>query len=429
MKKQKVLSLILAAALCVGTPASAMAAEFSSGSENDAVQVATEETTEATTENAFTDSTDGEGNAKVTEEAVDVTDFAPEAEYGEDDATLNAEAGSDIDNATSISLNTKYTGALSDNNDADFYKITLNEAGLFNIKGIFRTSHVRWTIYDDFGSELSSNGDHRDNLSQRGTFDNSWYLTKGTYYVSIARDGYGTTGAYSFTLTHKSANESFVEDQGGSNNNSDDANQIALNKTYKGQLALNDHVDWYKFNVPKTETVKVMARTQNSTAYWAIYQEVDGIMTKIYEGSGQFSLDFDKNLDAGNYYLTVWHYNNEITYQFKLQTHTHSWKNEITKATLTENGTIIPRCACGETGTIKTIYCPKTIRLSKTKYKYNGYAQKPTVKVIGSDGKVISPSYYKVTYSRGLTAKGKYTVKITFKGRYSGSVKKYFKIV
>ena len=51
MKKQKVLSLILAAALCVGTPASAMAAEFSSGSENDAVQVATEETTEATTEN------------------------------------------------------------------------------------------------------------------------------------------------------------------------------------------------------------------------------------------------------------------------------------------------------------------------------------------------------------------------------------------
>lgn len=76
MKKQKVLSLILTAALCVSTPASAMAAEFSSGSENDAVQVATEETTEATTENAFTDSTDGEENAKVTEEAVDVTDFA-----------------------------------------------------------------------------------------------------------------------------------------------------------------------------------------------------------------------------------------------------------------------------------------------------------------------------------------------------------------
>lgn len=160
---------------------------------------------------------------------------------------------------------------------------------------------------------------------------------------------------------------------------------------------------------------------------WKIYEEADGIMTSVWDRNS-YSLESDIDLNAGDYYLVVYK-GDSANYQFKLQTHTHSWKNEITKATLTENGTIIPRCACGETGTIKTIYCPKTIRLSKTKYKYNGYAQKPTVKVIGSDGKVISPSYYKVTYSRGLTAKGKYTVKITFKGRYSGSVKKYFKIV
>ena len=419
MKKQKVLSLILTAALCVSTPASAMAAEFSSGSENDAVQVATE----VATEDAFTDSTD---TTEETTENAEVTEFAPEVEDGEEDATLNAEAGSDIDDATSISLNTKYTGALSDNNDADFYKITLNEAGLFNIKGIFRTSHVRWRIYDDFGSRLDYETDSIDNLSQRGTFDNFWYLTKGTYYVSIDRYGYGTTGAYTFTLTHKSANESLVEDQGGSNNNSDDANQIALNKTYKGQLALNDEEDWYKFTVPKKETVKVIGRAQEDVR-WKIYEETDGIMTSVWDRWND-SLESDIDLNAGDYYLVVYK-GNSANYQFKLQTHTHSWKNEITKATLTENGTIIPRCACGETGTIKTIYCPKTIRLSKTKYKYNGYAQKPTVKVIGSDGKVISRSYYKVTYSRGLTAKGKYTVKITFKGRYSGSVKKYFKIV
>lgn len=97
-----------------------------------------------------------------------------------------------------------------------------------------------------------------------------------------------------------------------------------------------------------------MARTQNSRfSDWAIYQEVDGIMTKIYAVGGQSSWDFDENLDAGNYYLAVRanNFHDETTYQFKFQTHTHSWKNEITKATLTENGTIIPRCACGETGT------------------------------------------------------------------------------
>lgn len=423
MKKQKVLSLILAAALCVGTPASAMAAEFSSGSENDAVQVITE----VATEDAFTDSTD---TTEETTENAEVTEFAPEVEDGEEDATLNAEAGSDIDDATSISLNTKYTGALSDNNDADFYKVTLNEAGAFSIRGIFRTPYIRWRLYDDLGTELDGRVWRSDGLTQRGACEYSWNLTRGTYYISIDRYRDGGTGTYSFTLGLKSANETIPEEQSGSNNTSDDADEILLNKTYRGQIAFNDLVDWYKFNVPKTETVKVMARTQNSSASWAIYQEVDGIMTAIYAHSGESSLDFDENLDAGNYYLAVRQFlDNETTYQFKFQTHTHSWKNEITKATLTENGTIIPRCACGETGTIKTIYCPKTIRLSKTKYKYNGYAQKPTVKVIGSDGKVISPSYYKVTYSRGLTAKGKYTVKITFKGRYSGSVKKYFKIV
>lgn len=415
MKKQKVLSLILAAALCVGTPASAMAAEFSSGSENDAVQVITE----VATEDAFTDSTD---TTEETTENAEVTEFAPEVEDGEEDATLNAEAGSDIDDATSISLNTKYTGALSDNNDVDFYEVTLNEAGLFSIKGIFRTNRIRLRLYDAFGEKLYGDWWGIDSLSQRGTFEHSWNLTKGTYYISVDRDGSNTTGVYSFTLAHKSANESFAEDQGGSNNNSDDANQIALNKTYKGQLALNDEEDWYKFTVPKKETVKVIGRSQRGVN-WEIYEEVDGIMTSIWRNGGS-----DIELNTGDYYLVVWK-GDSTNYQFKLQTHTHSWKNEITKATLTENGTIIPKCACGETGTIKTIYCPKTIRLSKTRYKYNGYAQKPTVKVIGSDGKVISPSYYKVTYSRGLTAKGKYTVKITFKGRYSGSVKKYFKIV
>ena len=421
MKKQKVLSLILAAALCVGTPASAMAAEFSSGSENDAVQVITE----VATDDAFTDSTD---TTEETTENAEVTEFAPEVEDGEEDATLNAEAGSDIDNATSISLNTKYTGALSDNNDVDFYEVTLNEAGLFSIKGIFRTNRIRLRLYDDFGEKLYGDWWGIDSLSQRGTFEHSWNLTKGTYYISVDRDGSSTNGTYSFALGLKSANETIPEDQGGSNNSIDDADEISLNKLYKAQLAMNDSIDWYKFTIPKTGSVKFIIRTPYYAVRWAVYEDADGITNLLTNGVSD-TLEKDLNLNAGNYYLAISRFNENTTYQFKVQPHIHSWKNEITKATLTENGTIIPKCACGETGTIKTIYCPKTIRLSKTKYKYNGYAQKPTVKVIGSDGKVISPSYYKVTYSRGLTAKGKYTVKITFKGRYSGSVKKYFKIV
>lgn len=423
MKKQKVLSLVLAAALCVSTPASAMAADFTSGPEDTTVQVTTEETTEAVTEDAFTDSTDGEGDAEVTDEAADATEFAPEAEDGEDDATLNAEAGSDIDSASEISFKTRYTGALSVNNAVDFYKITLNSAGCLSINGTVKGDFgLKWTVYNELGVKMTTFGSYyTDSSTGIGTFEPWIRLTKGEYYLSASKYHSDRSGSYVFNLGFKSANETISEDQGGSNNTMDDADEISLNKTYKGQIAYNDGVDYYKFSVPKDENVKMIWKSQDSSDL-DLY---DSIGSKISSSWGSL---YEKEwfLEKGDYYLKI---SDGSNYQFTLQTHTHKWKNEVTKATLTENGTIIPKCDCGVTGTAKTIYCPKTIRLSKTRYKYNGYAQKPTVKVIGSDGKVISPSYYKVTYSRGLTAKGKYTVKITFKGRYSGSVKKYFKIV
>ena len=115
-------------------------------------------------------------------------------------------------------------------NDVDFYEVTLNEAGLFSIKGIFRTNRIRLRLYDDFGEKLYGDWWGIDSLSQRGSFEHSWNLTKGTYYISADRIRSNTTGTYSFSLGHKSANETFSEAQGGSNNNSDDADQIEFDK-------------------------------------------------------------------------------------------------------------------------------------------------------------------------------------------------------
>ena len=422
MKKQKVLSLILAAALCVSTPGSAMAADFTSGPEDSAVQV----TTEATTEDVFTDSVDT--TEKITENA-EVTEFAPEVEDGEEDATRNAEAGSDIESATEISLNTRYTGAISDNNVADFYEIKLNSAGLLSVSGTIKGTSIVWTLYDDMGVEIINEGTYGPDTTGIGSFAPDVNLTKGTYYLSVSRYRYWqssyegkSSGTYAFKVGLKSANETIPEEQGGSNDTIDDADDISLNKTYKGQIAYNE------FTVPKDEKVKAIWKGNDHNADRYVYYLYDSL-GNCMDWAYMSNTTREWTLEAGDYYIRVNGSGYTGNYQFTLQTHSHKWKNEITKATLTQNGTIIQKCACGETGRITTIYRPKTVRLSKTRYKYNGYAQKPTVKVIGSDGKVISPSYYKVTYSRGLTAKGKYTVKITFKGRYSGSVKKYFKIV
>jgi len=108
---------------------------------------------------------------------------------------------------------------------------------------------------------------------------------------------------------------------------------------------------------------------------------------------------------------------------------THSYKTTTTKASLTKNGKVETKCSvCGDTKTT-TIYYPKTIKLSKTEYTYNGKAQKPTVTVKDSKGNTLkNGTDYKVTYEKGRKNPGKYSVRIDFMGKYSGTKRVYFTI-
>lgn len=76
---------------------------------------------------------------------------------------------------------------------------------------------------------------------------------------------------------------------------------------------------------------------------------------------------------------------------------------------------------------LSTIYYPKTISLSATSYTYDGNSKKPTVTVRDSKGNKISTANYTVTYSNNKYV-GKASVKVTFKGNYSGSKTLYFTI-
>ena len=102
--------------------------------------------------------------------------------------------------------------------------------------------------------------------------------------------------------------------------------------------------------------------------------------------------------------------------------HSFTYTKQKTPATLSQNGYIKNMCVyCGKLET-KTIYYPKTISLSKTSFTYNKKVQKPTVTVVGSDGKTISTSNYTVKYSNANSKKvGRYKVTITFKGNYTGT--------
>lgn len=69
-----------------------------------------------------------------------------------------------------------------------------------------------------------------------------------------------------------------------------------------------------------------------------------------------------------------------------------------------------------------------TVKLSKTKYAYNGKTQKPTVKVYDKSGRLVPSSAYTLKYT-GNANPGKKKVTITFKGNYSGSITKYYNII
>ncbi len=105
-------------------------------------------------------------------------------------------------------------------------------------------------------------------------------------------------------------------------------------------------------------------------------------------------------------------------------------KGKITKkATLKASGTKTYNCKSCKKTKNETVYYPKTIKLSKTSYTYNGKTQTPSVTVKDSKGKTLKKNTdYTVTYAKGRKNVGKYAVKITFKGKYSGSKTLYYTI-
>lgn len=108
----------------------------------------------------------------------------------------------------------------------------------------------------------------------------------------------------------------------------------------------------------------------------------------------------------------------------------HNYKTTTTKATTSADGKIVKKCAdCGKTSTTK-IKKVSTIKLSATKYTYDGKVKSPTLTVKNSAGKtLVKGTDYTVTTPTGRKNVGKYTYKITFKGNYSGTKSLSFTIV
>ena len=157
---------------------------------------------------------------------------------------------------------------------------------------------------------------------------------------------------------------------------------------------------WYANWQPKTTDFSAPVQIGKTGVYADIWQYAEGDM-----GAG------------------VPDYN--VLWDFKALAHVYSGK-VIAQPTCTAYGKTKYTCTqCGDSYTVANIK-PKghqnKSQLTKATYTYNGKVQRPGVTVKDSKGKALkNGTDYTVTYPKGMKNVGKYTVKVTLKGNYSGS--------
>lgn len=141
------------------------------------------------------------------------------------------------------------------------------------------------------------------------------------------------------------------------------------------------------------------------------------------------------NMTAKNtYYFVAYKSYDSSSYKntVVVRKHTHDIIQTISiPATFNEDGYFI-KC-CNEHCDYKVereVASIKSVKLSTSKFTYNGKVITPTVTVKDRKGKVLNLNTdYTVKYSSGRKNPGRYSVKVTFKGDYTGSETLQFDIL
>lgn len=224
------------------------------------------------------------------------------------------ETGTGVDNAivdaNNIVFDNTYRGQIALIDSKDFYKFELESSGKWSIQFNGKITATDLYLFDSNGQEIWKNNNlNANNSTGEIAYSNSIDLTKGIYYFGIVKD-YTHTGPYSFSMSFVSANESFTESADGINNSIDTASAISLNKDYKGQIALIDNKDFYKFTLSSASKVTVDLNGKLNAVDLYIYDsEGKEVWKEVYitasNSTGEVVCSKEVSLAAGTYYFGV----------------------------------------------------------------------------------------------------------------------------
>lgn len=108
----------------------------------------------------------------------------------------------------------------------------------------------------------------------------------------------------------------------------------------------------------------------------------------------------------------------------------HKCNTVTISATTSKDGKRETKCSvCGKVIKTVPIYQIKTINIPASSYTYSGYAKTPAVEIKDRNGNVLKKDRdYTVTYDNTRKSVGRYAIKISLKGNYSGTITKTFDI-
>lgn len=229
-----------------------------------------------------------------------------EAEYNDSNTTANV-----------IKADTTYSGTLYKEDDEDWYKVTIDKSGYFQLifdahldKNIGKINHGwKLTLYD---ADLNVIREFTRIEEDMESIQIPYGL--GTYYIKIkASSDWDSSVApvdqeYSFILKQTKSTSWETEN----NNTRQTANKISVNKTYNGYLEKESAEDWYQFTMSKKGTVKVTLGINKNTNVDTIH---NGWNVYIYKKNSANEMQSVKSitttdamtiaLEKGTYYLKV----------------------------------------------------------------------------------------------------------------------------
>lgn len=217
------------------------------------------------------------------------------------------------DSADLCNSNVSIYGALSYQNDVDWYKIGVGQGSQHGYITInfehdeLSSSSTYWRIYlyDKYGETLDGSSTYYAVRGNENFSSCKIGLKANIYYIKITTGNYYSDKTYKLTVNFTAASDWETE------NNKDSADRIELNKPIKGTLMTENDIDWFYFELNTGCEVAFVFNHEvlsSSSSYWTYYV-VDDSSSRVYSmnrrGDTASSTSDYMYLSAGEYYIQV----------------------------------------------------------------------------------------------------------------------------